>query len=195
MLVLNPKGPKTSGLGSSLFARRYWGNLVWLLFLRLLRCFSSPGYLPFGWYDMTRTGLPHSEMYGSLPACGSPYLFAAYRVLHRLSMPRQPPYALCSLITCFPVNFPYNFVAPQFPRSTYPISTPPSVASSRLVLRKISAEIIRSLAASKSAITILFWRKSPRQSLVLRLRLEAESSYHLQIIQWLCFGFYLKKYS
>ena len=28
MLVLNPKGPKTSGLGSSLFARRYWGNLV-----------------------------------------------------------------------------------------------------------------------------------------------------------------------
>ena len=48
---------------------------------------------------MTRTGLPHSEMYGSLPACGSPYLFAAYRVLHRLSMPRHPPYALCSLIT------------------------------------------------------------------------------------------------
>ena len=48
---------------------------------------------------MTRAGLPHSEMYGSLPACGSPYLFAAYRVLHRLSMPRHPPYALCSLIT------------------------------------------------------------------------------------------------
>ena len=48
---------------------------------------------------MTRAGLPHSEMYGSLPACGSPYLFEAYRVLHRLSMPRHPPYALCSLIT------------------------------------------------------------------------------------------------
>ena len=68
---------------------------------------------------MTRAGLPHSEMYGSLPACGSPYLFAAYRVLHRLSMPRHSPYALCSLITCFPVNFPYNFVAPQLSRSTY----------------------------------------------------------------------------
>ena len=26
--VLNPKSPKASGLGSSLFARRYWGNLV-----------------------------------------------------------------------------------------------------------------------------------------------------------------------
>ena len=46
---------------------------------------------------MTRTGLPHSEMYGSLPACGSPYLFAAYRVLHRLMAPRHPPYALSSL--------------------------------------------------------------------------------------------------
>ena len=32
-----------------------------------------------------------------MPACGSPSLFAAYRVLHRLSMPRHPPYALCSL--------------------------------------------------------------------------------------------------
>ena len=47
MLVLNPKDPKISGLGSSLFARRYWGNLVWLLFLWLLRCFSSPGLSSF----------------------------------------------------------------------------------------------------------------------------------------------------
>ena len=108
MLVLNPRRPKTTGLGSSLFARRYYGNLVWLLFLRLLRCFSSPGYPPVGWYDMTRTGLPHSEMYGSLPACGSPYLFAAYRVLHRLSMPRHPPYALCSLITFRNFTFKVN---------------------------------------------------------------------------------------
>ena len=47
MLVLNPRRPKTTGLGSSLFARRYYGNLVWLLFLRLLRCFSSPGVPSF----------------------------------------------------------------------------------------------------------------------------------------------------
>ena len=31
------------GLGSSHFARRYYGNLVWFLFLCLLRCFSSAG--------------------------------------------------------------------------------------------------------------------------------------------------------
>ncbi len=32
-----------SGLGSSHFARRYFGNHFCFLFLRLLRCFSSPG--------------------------------------------------------------------------------------------------------------------------------------------------------
>ena len=34
-----------SGLGSFHFARRYFGNRVFFLFLRLLRCFSSPGSL------------------------------------------------------------------------------------------------------------------------------------------------------
>ena len=32
----------TAGLGSSPFARRYWGNRSYFLFLRVLRCFSSP---------------------------------------------------------------------------------------------------------------------------------------------------------
>ena len=31
------------GLGSSLFARRYWGNRFCFLFLRVLRWFTSPG--------------------------------------------------------------------------------------------------------------------------------------------------------
>ena len=43
--------------------------------------YSSSGYLdvsvhqvclPFGWYNITRTGLPHSEIHGSKPTCGSP---------------------------------------------------------------------------------------------------------------------------
>ena len=53
--------------------------------------------LPFGWYNLTRTGLPHSEIHESLPACGSSCLFAAYRVLLRLETPRHPPYALSNL--------------------------------------------------------------------------------------------------
>ena len=36
-----------SGLGSFHFARRYFGNRFFFLFLRLLRCFSSPGSLPY----------------------------------------------------------------------------------------------------------------------------------------------------
>ena len=39
-----------SGLGSFPFARRYSGNRVFFLFLRLLRCFSSPGSLPYVMY-------------------------------------------------------------------------------------------------------------------------------------------------
>ena len=35
------------GLGSFHFARRYFGNRFFFLFLRLLRCFSSPGSLPY----------------------------------------------------------------------------------------------------------------------------------------------------
>ena len=36
-----------AGLGSSHFARRYFGNRCFFLFLRLLRCFSSPGSPPY----------------------------------------------------------------------------------------------------------------------------------------------------
>jgi hypothetical protein len=41
--------------------------------------------------------LPHSEIDGSKPVCGSPSLIAAYHVLHRLLAPRHPPCALSSL--------------------------------------------------------------------------------------------------
>src|SRR5258705_8629102 len=46
-------------------------------------------------------GLPHSEISGSKPVCGSPKLIAAYHVLHRLLAPRHPPYALSSLTKRF----------------------------------------------------------------------------------------------
>ena len=44
-------------------------------------------------------GLLHSDTLGSTRACRSPRLFAAYRVLLRLLMPRHPPCALISLNT------------------------------------------------------------------------------------------------
>src|SRR6185437_15091186 len=42
-------------------------------------------------------GLPHSDIHGSTPARGSPWLFAACHVLHRLLVPRHPPNALLAL--------------------------------------------------------------------------------------------------
>jgi hypothetical protein len=50
---------------------------------------------------MTGTGLSHSEIHGSKPVCGSPWLIATCYVLHRLLAPRHPPIALSSLITKF----------------------------------------------------------------------------------------------
>ncbi len=42
-------------------------------------------------------GFPHSEICGSKVVRTSPQLIAAYHVLHRLSAPRHPPYALQAL--------------------------------------------------------------------------------------------------
>ena len=101
--VLNPKGITTSGLASSHFARRYFGNLFWFLFLRLLRCFSSAG-LPTIYYfihiwlsEYCSDGFPHSDICGSMDICSSPQLFAACHVLLRLLMPRHSSYALLRL--------------------------------------------------------------------------------------------------
>src|SRR3712207_9091791 len=52
----------TTGLGSSRFARRYWGNHVCFLFLQLLRCFSSLRSLVLVYeFNQPFLGLPHSE--------------------------------------------------------------------------------------------------------------------------------------
>ena len=48
---------------------------------------------------MTPVGFPHSDIHGSSPAFGFPWLFVDRYVLHRLPVPRHPPCALVSL-TC-----------------------------------------------------------------------------------------------
>ena len=54
---------------------------------------------------MTSVGFPHSEISGSKRACRFPKLIAAYHVLHRLLMPRHPPYALTSLTKLLNINW------------------------------------------------------------------------------------------
>src|SRR5579862_3651273 len=97
------------GLGSSLFARHYSGSRGFFPFLRLLRCFSSPAYPPHPMYSGAGTA--------ALPAVSflirrsrdhrmvssSPGLIAAAHVLHRLSVPTDPPCTIVLLIRRTPV--------------------------------------------------------------------------------------------
>ena len=46
------------GLGCSAFARHYWRNHCYFLFLRVLRCFSSPRWLTAWRYDHCWPGCP-----------------------------------------------------------------------------------------------------------------------------------------
>ena len=98
LAVLRPcPGPATPGDGSP--GLGYLRNRVFLLLLRLLRCFTSPGLARSALFgSCTRgilwdAGFPHSETSGSKTACVSPELIAAYRVLRRLPPPRHPPCA------------------------------------------------------------------------------------------------------
>ena len=91
------------GLGSFPFARRYLENRCFFLFLRLLRCFSSPGSPPCTMdscmdHTIARMRSPYSDISGSWLICSSPELFAAYHVFRRLLVPRHPPCALLCLI-------------------------------------------------------------------------------------------------
>ncbi len=69
-------------------------------FLRVLRCFSSPGCLAKAYvFSLPVAGLdpswvPPFGIRGSKAVCASPRLIAACHVLHRLPMPRHPPCAL-----------------------------------------------------------------------------------------------------
>ena len=86
------------GLDYSRFTRRYWGNRFRFLFLRLLRCFSSPGCL-LSAYEFSRQfrRLTYSGISGSVPIFGSPKHFVVYHALLRLWVPRYPPQAFCRL--------------------------------------------------------------------------------------------------
>ena len=63
------------GLGSFPFARRYLENRVFFLFLRVLRCFSSPSslhrsyFIHFAVTDLLSAGFPHSDICDSTVIC------------------------------------------------------------------------------------------------------------------------------
>ena len=105
----------TNGLGSSPFARHYWGNHCYFLFLEVLRCFSSlrlPPYTYIGITTLQVAGLSHSEIAGSEVICTYPALIAAYHVLHRLREPRHPPSALYYFLFAIVHTFSCHAITP-----------------------------------------------------------------------------------
>ena len=92
-----------SGLGSSLFARRYWGSRSFFLLLWVLRCFNSPGLPPAPMHSAQAARATPWQVtpFGDLRITGRlapPRSFSQPRhVLHRFLPPRHPPHTLSSL--------------------------------------------------------------------------------------------------
>ena len=102
-----------SGLGSAGFARRYSRYRCFFLFLRLLRCFSSPGSPPYTMYSCMDTGglLQWVSPFRDLRIDGYLLLPAAFRSLSRLSSAlsaKASTLRSCSLnhSTDLPINLP-----------------------------------------------------------------------------------------
>ena len=109
-----------SGLGSFPFARRYSGNRCFFLFLRVLRCFSSPGSLPYvmDWRMDDRGSPCQVSPFRNPRINGYLLLPVAYRSLSRLSSALSAkastlrPYQLDLMLRMLPIRltvcFPYS---------------------------------------------------------------------------------------
>ena len=98
--VPQPPAPKVRGLGCFLFARRYWGNHIRFLFLRVLRWFSSPGLAFPAYFKFEREIFRHNSesvsRFGNLRVKACLRLTEAYRCLPR---PSSPAYTKSSIIS------------------------------------------------------------------------------------------------
>ena len=111
-----------SGLGSFPFARRYSGNHFCFLFLRLLRCFSSPGSPPRAMDSRADTRVfpawvppfRHLRFFAYVP------LPAAFRSLSRLS---SAPSAKASALCPYLLDLVLSSCSPARPRG---IALPPA---------------------------------------------------------------------
>ena len=90
----------TCGLGCSPFARHYWGNHCCFLFLRVLRCFSSPRWpfpalasIPDGCHPFRMTGCPirkSADQRLCAPPRGFSQLAASFIASESLGIRRAP---------------------------------------------------------------------------------------------------------
>ena len=97
------------GLGSSHFARRYFGNRCFFLFLRVLRCFSSPGspHTPMDSVHDDRSSSCRVPPFRHPRLNGYLLLPAAFRSLSRLSSALSAKAsALCPIL--LDLSFPHH---------------------------------------------------------------------------------------
>ena len=91
-----PAAPRRRRFGLLPFRSPLLRESIFLSFPAGTKMFQFPAFAP----DLSPArglqprGFPHSDTHGSLPVCGSPCIFAAYRVLPRFRKPRHPPFAL-----------------------------------------------------------------------------------------------------
>ena len=91
----NPEATRVTSVWASFsgFARHYYRNRVFFLFLQVLRCFTSLGlrYCPYGFgaeqRGVTRAGFPHSDIPGSTLGWQLPEAFRSH------PRPSSPPTA------------------------------------------------------------------------------------------------------
>jgi hypothetical protein len=106
-LVLQPQSfRRTTGLGSSRFARHYYGNLMLISSRRATEMFQfthCPPSLPMcsagGRQTSLWRGCPIRNLRAHRLHAAPPERFAGLRVLLRPSAPRHPPRTLCSLFS------------------------------------------------------------------------------------------------
>ena len=109
IIVRNPECIATLGLASFHFARRYFENRCFFLFLRLLRCFSSAGSLPYvmNWRMDDRGLLCRVSPFRHPRIKGYLLLPAAFRSLSRLSSALSAKAsALCPIL--LDLSFPHH---------------------------------------------------------------------------------------
>ena len=111
IVVLQPQSCRNkTGLGYSAFARRYLRNHFCFLLLRVLRCFSSPGSLPFGYYIFNIVGCPIRISADQL-VCANPRSFSqlitSFIASESLGIPHTPLFSL--LHFCLFNEFTLNY--------------------------------------------------------------------------------------
>ncbi len=97
-----------NGLGSSPFARHYLGNHFCFLFLRVLRCFSSPGQLPIGFTGFTCKSYlirksPDQRLFA--PPRSLSQLITSFIAIERQGIHHAPLITFLSLHYCSDVQF------------------------------------------------------------------------------------------